>query len=347
MSIDIIDAINSFSNLHDKGLIKKGQFEAKVVDIVESSVSNSISLNTLENHLLSFKKMLDDDRIDEKIYDKISDLLLARCEISEKYQESLTKKNETPGIAKIDNSTDELLNVDEAALRSKEIKSLQQEAQAYYEKGLNLIKNYRTDDGVKSIAIAADLNHRQAKKYLIDNQQLVEAKKYIKYSKLGVKANNSKQIRKKREIGETESYLKSKKIEKPLGTHRYYKEDVPSKGQNSEKAPQLKKSQGTQVALTLFLGPWGLFYSSVKMALGFIVIGGLIFAAVGSFDNQAIVWAFLLWPISIIMGVAAVSNHNQAIEKKEKEKPAPDTFTPEEEAAHDSKLRELLTDIQR
>ena len=38
-----------------------------------------------------FKKMLDDDQIDQNIYHKISDLLLARCSVLEKSQESQKK----------------------------------------------------------------------------------------------------------------------------------------------------------------------------------------------------------------------------------------------------------------
>jgi len=205
--MNISDSIASFSNLYKKKLINKEQFEAKIIDIVKSDVSNGISLNAIEDYLLPFKKMLDDDQIDQNIYNKISDLLLAKCEVSEKPQEMLHK--ETPKIMNNDNSTGESFNV-EGALIVEEVQpntdthlsrrknkpryqnrekppKIQKNynfanvppkvvgaalpgPQAYFHKGLGLIDLFKHDEGMKYMAYAAKLNHTEAIKYLKDNK---------------------------------------------------------------------------------------------------------------------------------------------------------------------------------
>ena len=92
--MNISDSIGSFSNLYKKGLIKKEQFEAKIIDIVKSDVSGGITLKAVEDYLLFFKKMLSNSQIDEKLYDEISDLLLAKCKVSDKPRETSEKKRE-------------------------------------------------------------------------------------------------------------------------------------------------------------------------------------------------------------------------------------------------------------
>lgn len=74
----------------------------------------------------------------------------------------------------------------------------------------------------------------------------------------------------------------------------------------------MKKSQLISFLLTLFLGPIGLFYSSVAAALGFI-IAAIAFGAV-----TYGVGALIIWPISILVGAAMVSKYNQKVDLEEK-----------------------------
>lgn len=67
-----------------------------------------------------------------------------------------------------------------------------------------------------------------------------------------------------------------------------------------------RKSQAIQLLLTLILGPIGLFYSSIGGAFGLIaaaIVLGLVTAGIGG---------LLMWPVSILVGIATVSNHNRA-----------------------------------
>jgi len=285
---NITKSIFALSDFNIDGLIKKEQFEVKVMDIVVSGVSNQISINEMKNYLSKFKKMLDDDHIDENIYDKISDLLLARCEFSEKSQELLTKKIEkTPKIAKIDNSTSESINV-EGALVIEEVQPDTDKkhhadedflAQSYYKNGL-IMKKYKdkisNDEGIKLIAHAAKLGHFEAKRYLKDN-------------KLEFTANNLKKHKPNiRKVSKTEGYLQSNKIEKPPDTYHHDKADVPSKDQTK------KGTMGVGVKIiwtivTLFIG-------SVVMGLihefqGFGILHGL--AGIGTGWGVIHIWSRL------------------------------------------------------
>ena len=274
---NIIKSIFAFSDLKNEGLIKREQFEAKIIDIVEGGVSNNIPVNVVKDYLSIFVKLLDNKHIDENIYDKISDMLLARCKVSEKPQESLNKKIEkAPKITRNDNSISEL-NVDgalvneevrpdkrqpseEAGLPSKEMMSSLEDRQRYFDKGLKLIKLFQHDEGLKQITVAAKMGHSQARRYLKDIS-------------LGGKVNYlSKQKRKAREIGETESYLKSRKIEKPPDTYHHDKADVPSKDQTK------KGTMG--VGVKIILSIVAVFVGSVVMSLikefqGFGILHGL------------------------------------------------------------------------
>ncbi len=74
----------------------------------------------------------------------------------------------------------------------------------------------------------------------------------------------------------------------------------------------MKKSQFAGFLLTLLFGPIGLFYSSVPAALGFIV------AAIGIGAITGGIGAFIMWPISIIVGFFTVSSYNNKVNLEEK-----------------------------
>jgi len=158
--MNISDSIGSFSNLYKKGLIKKEQFEAKIIDIVKSDVSDGITLKAVEDYLLFFKKMLSNSQMDEKLYDEISDLLLAKCKVSEKPKEPPAREIEkTHEIAKADDTANE------AGVQEKKIRPEQKDAQEYYEKGRNLIFT-DANMAIAYITRAANLGHAGAIKFL-------------------------------------------------------------------------------------------------------------------------------------------------------------------------------------
>ena len=74
----------------------------------------------------------------------------------------------------------------------------------------------------------------------------------------------------------------------------------------------MKKSQLFQFLLTLFLGPLGLFYSSIAAGIGFVLAA----FSFGAFTYG--LGALLLWPISILVGFFTVSKYNGLIDKEDK-----------------------------
>ena len=69
----------------------------------------------------------------------------------------------------------------------------------------------------------------------------------------------------------------------------------------------MKKSQLVGFLLTLAFGPFGLFYSSVPVALSLIVLGfflGLFTFGIGS---------FMVWLISIFTGFLTVARWNKRL----------------------------------
>ncbi len=86
---------------------------------------------------------------------------------------------------------------------------------------------------------------------------------------------------------------------------------------------QSTKSSGIQILLVLFLGPFGLFYSTIKGALimifGVPVAAGMI-AVLGAFGQSplAVVAAYGLiligwWIGSFVWGVLAVKSYNRKL----------------------------------
>lgn len=75
---------------------------------------------------------------------------------------------------------------------------------------------------------------------------------------------------------------------------------------------EMKKSLIIQLILTVFLGPLGLFYSSVAAALSFLALllllgvisGGLVFV--------------LSWPLAILIGFITVYRHNRQVNKEDR-----------------------------
>ena len=73
----------------------------------------------------------------------------------------------------------------------------------------------------------------------------------------------------------------------------------------------MRKSQLKGFLLTLLFGPIGLFYSSVPLALVFLVLAVIV--GVNSFGS-----AMLFWPISIVVGVFTVKRYNSKTNVKTK-----------------------------
>ncbi len=71
------------------------------------------------------------------------------------------------------------------------------------------------------------------------------------------------------------------------------------------------KSQFVGFLLTLFLGPFGLFYSSVLAGAIFAVIA----IAIGAFTEG--VGAVVVWPICVIIGFFTVHNYNSILSVEE------------------------------
>lgn len=68
------------------------------------------------------------------------------------------------------------------------------------------------------------------------------------------------------------------------------------------------KSVWTQIAATLFFGPLGLAYTSVATAVFLtLVLAVLLFTELG------VIAIFLIWPVSILVGLIYVKLHNDAI----------------------------------
>ena len=74
----------------------------------------------------------------------------------------------------------------------------------------------------------------------------------------------------------------------------------------------MRKSQLKGFLLTLLFGPIGLFYSSVPLALVFLVLAVIV--GVNSFGS-----AMLFWPLSIVVGVFTVKRYNSKANVKTKE----------------------------
>lgn len=74
----------------------------------------------------------------------------------------------------------------------------------------------------------------------------------------------------------------------------------------------VKKSQIVQFFLNLFLGPLGLFYSSLAGALFWLVL----VIVVGGFTWG--VGALFLWPFIILTGMFTVYRHNRGVRTAEK-----------------------------
>lgn len=79
-----------------------------------------------------------------------------------------------------------------------------------------------------------------------------------------------------------------------------------------------KKSHGVNVALTLLLGPLGLFYASawqaVVLALIAIAVAGAGFAINPVVGVPGLLW---VWGLAILLGAFAVKAHNTEIRDRE------------------------------
>jgi len=74
----------------------------------------------------------------------------------------------------------------------------------------------------------------------------------------------------------------------------------------------VKKSQIAQFFLCLFLGPLGLFYSTLAGALFWLIL--VIF--IGGFTWG--IGALALWPFIIITGMFMVNRHNRGVRAEKK-----------------------------
>ena len=74
----------------------------------------------------------------------------------------------------------------------------------------------------------------------------------------------------------------------------------------------MRKYHGTQLVLTVFFGPVGLFYSNVILALA------LIFIAFGIGVVTLGLGALLMWPVAIVAGFWSVGNYNDKLAVEEK-----------------------------
>lgn len=73
----------------------------------------------------------------------------------------------------------------------------------------------------------------------------------------------------------------------------------------------VRKSQLVQFLLNLFLGPLGLFYSSIAGAIFWLI------AVIGVGSATFVVGAIALWPLIIITGFFTVNRHNRAVKLDE------------------------------
>ena len=89
----------------------------------------------------------------------------------------------------------------------------------------------------------------------------------------------------------------------------------------------MKKSFGVQFLLAVIFGPIGLFYSSVAGAVAMLLVPVLLFPSL-SFAS-----VLITWPVSLVIGMIAVSQHNQRIDT--------------EARRHDEILRALSTQGNR
>lgn len=69
----------------------------------------------------------------------------------------------------------------------------------------------------------------------------------------------------------------------------------------------MEKSQAAQFLLTVFLGPIGLFYSSIAAGLAFCFISVGLALTIGPLV------LILVWPASIVAGFLTVSAHNEKV----------------------------------
>ena len=71
----------------------------------------------------------------------------------------------------------------------------------------------------------------------------------------------------------------------------------------------MKKSQFKGIILALIFGPFGLFYSSIRVAVALVVAASII----GFFSSEV---PLSLWPISIIVSLFTVRRHNISVEQE-------------------------------
>ena len=92
----------------------------------------------------------------------------------------------------------------------------------------------------------------------------------------------------------------------------------------------MRKSQYKGIILTLICGPFGLFYSSIPVAVALVVVGSII----GFLSSEV---PLSLWPISIVVTLFTVRRHNSNVERelqgvsKEVENIGQGTLTADEE----------------
>ena len=92
----------------------------------------------------------------------------------------------------------------------------------------------------------------------------------------------------------------------------------------------MRKSQYKGIILTLICGPFGLFYSSIPVAVALVVVGSII----GFLSSEV---PLSLWPISIVVSLFTVRRHNSNVERelqgvsKEVENIGQGTLTADEE----------------
>ena len=92
----------------------------------------------------------------------------------------------------------------------------------------------------------------------------------------------------------------------------------------------MRKSQYKGIILTLICGPFGLFYSSISVAVALVVVGSII----GFLSSEV---PLSLWPISIVVSLFTVRRHNSNVERelqgvsKEVENIGQGTLTADEE----------------
>ena len=74
----------------------------------------------------------------------------------------------------------------------------------------------------------------------------------------------------------------------------------------------MKKFHGTQLVLTFFFGPVGLFYSNVVLAIA------LIFVSFGVGVFTLGLGLLFMWPLAILCGFWTVANYNAKLDLEQK-----------------------------